>query len=59
MRIVDVDESTRPLFCQCLEDWSDDVKEAGVRRARWVDGFTPPGVCAPSSRSTMPARPAG
>ena len=46
MRIVDVDSSTRPLFCQCLEDWSDDVKEAGDRRARWVERFTPRGLRA-------------
>jgi GNAT superfamily N-acetyltransferase len=46
MRIVDVDETTKPLFCQCLEDWNDDVREAGDRRCRWVDRFTPRGLRA-------------
>jgi GNAT superfamily N-acetyltransferase len=46
MRIVDLDETKKPLFCQCLEDWSDDVKEAGDRRCRWVDRFTPRGLRA-------------
>jgi GNAT superfamily N-acetyltransferase len=46
MKVVDLDETTKPLFCQCLEDWSDDVKEAGDRRARWVDTFIPRGLRA-------------
>jgi len=46
MRIVDVDEAAKPLFCQCLEDWSDDAREAGERRCRWVDQFTPRGLRA-------------
>lgn len=46
MQIVDVDETTTPLFCQCLEDWNDDVREAGDRRCRWVDRFTPRGLRA-------------
>ncbi len=46
MRIADLDEQTKPLFCQCLEDWSDDVKEAGDRRCRWVERFTPRGLRA-------------
>ncbi len=46
MRIVDLDEETKLLFCQCLEDWSDEVKEAGDRRCRWVDRFTPRGLHA-------------
>ncbi len=44
MRIVDVDEETKPIFAQCLEDWSDDVKETGDRRCRWVDRFRPRGL---------------
>ncbi len=46
MRIVDLDETTKPLFCLCLEDWSDDAREAGDRRCRWVDRFTPRGLRA-------------
>jgi len=46
MRIVDLDETTKPLFCVCLEDWSDDAKEAGDRRCRWVDRFSARGLRA-------------
>jgi GNAT superfamily N-acetyltransferase len=46
VRIVDVDETTKPIFCQCLEEWSDDVREAGDRRRRWVDRFTQRGLRA-------------
>jgi GNAT superfamily N-acetyltransferase len=46
MRIVDLDETTKPIFCQCLEEWSDDVKEAGDRRRRWIDRLTPRGLRA-------------
>jgi len=46
MRIVDVDEATKPLFCQCLEDWNDDAREAGDRRCRWYDRFSPRGLRA-------------
>lgn len=44
MRIVDVDDETKAIFAQCLEDWSDDVKETGDRRCRWVDRFLPRGL---------------
>jgi len=46
MRIVDLDETTRPVFCQCLEEWPDDVREAGDRRCRWIDRFVPRGLRA-------------
>jgi GNAT superfamily N-acetyltransferase len=46
VRIVDVDETTRPVFCQCLEDWPDDVREAGDRRCRWVERFAARGLRA-------------
>jgi GNAT superfamily N-acetyltransferase len=46
MRIVDLDETTKPLFCLCLEDWSDEMKEAGDRRCRWVDRLTARGLRA-------------
>jgi GNAT superfamily N-acetyltransferase len=46
VRIVDVDETTKPIFCQCLEEWSDDVKETGDRRCQWVDRFFPRGLRA-------------
>jgi GNAT superfamily N-acetyltransferase len=46
MQVVDLDEATKPLFCQCLEDWPADVREAGEKRCRWVERFTPRGLRA-------------
>jgi GNAT superfamily N-acetyltransferase len=44
MRIVDVDDTTKMLFGQCLEDWNPDVLEAGDRRVRWLERFAPRGL---------------
>ena len=46
MRVVDVDDTTKTLFCQCLEDWNDEVREAGDRRCRWFDRLTLRGLRA-------------
>jgi N-acetylglutamate synthase-like GNAT family acetyltransferase len=35
MNIVDLDESTAPLYFVCLEDWSEEMKEAGNRKEVW------------------------
>ncbi len=32
MKVIDLDEGNKDLFCLCLEDWSDDAKEAGPKR---------------------------
>jgi GNAT superfamily N-acetyltransferase len=37
MKIVDVTEDTKDLFCLCLEDWSEDAKESGPKRRKWLD----------------------
>jgi GNAT superfamily N-acetyltransferase len=37
MKVIDVDESNKDLFCLCLEDWSADAKESGPKRRQWVD----------------------
>lgn len=37
MRIVDVSEEKKELFCLCLEDWSDEARESGDKRCRWLD----------------------
>lgn len=37
MTIIDLGNDHRELFAVCLEDWSDEVREAGDRRARWVE----------------------
>jgi GNAT superfamily N-acetyltransferase len=37
MKIIDVSEDKTELFCLCLEDWSQDAKEAGPKRRQWFD----------------------
>ncbi len=46
MQVVDLTEEHRDLFAVCLEDWSDEAKEAGPRRACWVDRFLDKGLRA-------------
>jgi GNAT superfamily N-acetyltransferase len=36
MRVVSLDQEHEPLYCCCLEDWSDEIKEAGDHKARWL-----------------------
>ncbi|HEY6951506.1 MAG TPA: GNAT family N-acetyltransferase [Bacteroidota bacterium] len=35
MNIIDLNEANVSLYTMCLEDWSDDVKEAGNRKETW------------------------
>jgi GNAT superfamily N-acetyltransferase len=37
MKVIDLSEEYKDLFCLCLQDWSDDAKEAGPKRRQWVD----------------------
>jgi GNAT superfamily N-acetyltransferase len=37
MNIVDLTPEHQELFCLCLEDWSDEMKEAGDHKAKWLD----------------------
>lgn len=37
MKIVDLTKDRKDLFCLCLEDWSDDAKEAGPKRLEWLE----------------------
>ena len=36
MRIVSLSPEHEPLYCLCLEDWSEEMKEAGGHKARWL-----------------------
>jgi GNAT superfamily N-acetyltransferase len=44
MRIVDLTEELVPLYCVCLEDWSEEMKEAGPRKRAWFDAMTSRGL---------------
>ena len=46
MQIIDLADEHKPIFSVCLEDWSDEVKEGGCRRAQWVDRFLGKGLRA-------------
>ena len=37
MRIVDLADEHLDSYVVCLEDWSDEMKEAGDRKRRWYD----------------------
>jgi GNAT superfamily N-acetyltransferase len=46
MKVIDLRDEHRDLFACCLEDWSADAKEAGSRRACWVNRFLGRGLRA-------------
>jgi len=46
VEVIDLAEEHHDLFAVCLEDWSDDAKEAGPRRACWVERFLGRGLRA-------------
>lgn len=35
MRVIDLSQEHEKLYCLCLEDWSDDMKEAGSHKEVW------------------------
>ena len=37
MEIVDLSPEHEGLYCLCLEDWSDEIREAGDHKARWYE----------------------
>ena len=46
MTIVDLNPEHKALFACCLEDWSDEAREAGDRRACWVEQMLARGLRA-------------
>lgn len=46
MKIMDLSEAHKASFSICLEEWSEEAREAGNRRAQWVDRFLPRGLRA-------------
>jgi GNAT superfamily N-acetyltransferase len=35
MRVIDLAVDQEALYCQCLEEWSDEMREAGTLKAQW------------------------
>ena len=56
MKIIDLSEEHKDLFCLCLEDWSDDAREAGPKRRQWLDRMQPLGLRAKLSRRSRNGR---
>ncbi len=44
MKIVDLNEEHLPLFLVCLEDWSDEIKEAGCHKEDWYNRMKDKGL---------------
>jgi GNAT superfamily N-acetyltransferase len=44
MNIVDISPETEKLYYCCLEDWSDEMKEAGDHKQRWYEKMKDKGV---------------
>jgi GNAT superfamily N-acetyltransferase len=44
MKIIDLIPEHEELYFQCLEDWSDDIKEAGDHKARWFQRMKDKGL---------------
>lgn len=44
MRVISLTPEHEPVFCACLEDWSDEIKEAGDHKARWLEKMRAKGL---------------
>ncbi len=45
MKIIDLTDEHKDIYFQCLEDWSDEIKEAGDHKARWYENMKDRGLC--------------
>ncbi|MBN1982898.1 MAG: GNAT family N-acetyltransferase [Chitinivibrionales bacterium] len=44
MKIIDISDQYKNLYCHCLEDWSEEIKEAGDHKARWFESMKEKGL---------------
>lgn len=44
MKIIDLDEAHQDLYLLCLEDWSEEIKEAGDHKAKWYEKYRDKGL---------------
>jgi len=44
MKIISLTPEYEPVYCACLEDWSDEIKEAGDHKAKWLAKMRPKGL---------------
>jgi len=38
MKIIDLDEKNEALYCLCLEEWSDEIREAADHKKKCCSG---------------------
>jgi hypothetical protein len=38
MKIIDLAPEHEEIYCQCLEEWSDEIREAGGHKRAWYAG---------------------
>lgn len=50
MDVIDLDSEHERLYFQCLEDWSEEMKEAGDHKERWYDRMKNRGLRAKLAR---------
>lgn len=44
MQIISLAAEHEELYCVCLEDWSDEIKEAGDHKAKWLEKMRAKGL---------------
>ncbi|MFH1943290.1 MAG: hypothetical protein ABIL68_14405 [bacterium] len=45
MKIIDLKDEHKKSYFLCLEDWSDEIKEAGDHKACWYEKMKDKGLC--------------
>ena len=44
MNVIDLADDHQQLYFMCLEDWSEEIKEAGTRKELWYKGMVDKGL---------------
>ncbi|MBC2763273.1 MAG: GNAT family N-acetyltransferase [ANME-2 cluster archaeon] len=44
MNVIDLADEHQQLYFMCLEDWSEEIKEAGTRKELWYKGMVEKGL---------------
>ena len=44
MQIIDLEDKYNDLYFMCLEDWSDEIKEAGNHKESWYNNMKSKGL---------------
>jgi len=44
MQVINLTENYKKLYCMCLEDWSDEIKEAGDHKELWLEKMKDKGL---------------